>query len=615
MSGKKWTKEEDEFLKNNYLNMTCREMGIILGRTTTSTQQRYNRLGLEKPSPKIGDKFNRLTILDISLESVGEKTASFAICLCECGNKIKTKLSPLYNGRTLSCGCVGRESASQRMRKYNTKYPQDLIKHPLYENWQSMRKRYDREWIDAWDDFSIFYEWAIHHESYQTGLRLTRLDKSLPYSPENCRFVPQSEIVVANIDVEKAKQTCLERYGVDNYNKTEESKSRSIKRNLTKYGFESHLSSPEIQKKIKETNLEKYGTQYPTQSIIIKEKIQTTCLEKYGAKAPAMNHSIKAKARATCLEKYGFESSAQNSEIKEKQIATIIERYGRYPYNGPTGKTENNIRLWLESFGYDFPSNYQILDGKEIDMYSNELKLGIEYCGIYWYTENSPEPRDRNYHFSKYKKCLEQDVRLITVFSDEFLNREYQVKNFLKSVLGKFDIKVFARKCECIEIDRHIGGEFVEQHHILGCKVMSKVYFGLIYEDRLIGVTSLRLHHRNSKEIVLDRMCFADGVSVVGGASKMLSRCIEWCKNNGFNEIVSWSDNRYSQGNVYEKIGFVLDGELRPDYSYVHKNKKERISKQSMRVPAGVNEKEYAESIGFSRIWDCGKKRYVYKIK
>ena len=43
--------------------------------------------------------------------------------------------------------------------------------------------------------------------------------------------------------------------------------------------------------------------------------------------------------------------------------------------------------------------------------------------------------------------------------------------------------------------------------------------------------------------------------------------------------------------------------------------KKYRVSKQSMRVKAGINEKEYANNLGYSRIWDCGKKRYIYEIK
>ena len=66
---------------------------------------------------------------------------------------------------------------------------------------------------------------------------------------------------------------------------------------------------------------------------------------------------------------------------------------------------------------------------------------------------------------------------------------------------------------------------------------------------------------------------------------------------------------------MYEKCGFELECELPPDYSYV--KGRERIAKQSCKKSnllkkggVGNTEKEMAKSLGMSRIWDCGKKRY-----
>jgi GNAT superfamily N-acetyltransferase len=268
----------------------------------------------------------------------------------------------------------------------------------------------------------------------------------------------------------------------------------------------------------------------------------------------------------------------------------------------------------LLSLGEPFVSNYTILNGKELDLFSDKLKLAIEYCGLYWHNEGSPEPRGKWYHYNKYAKCLDKKIRLITIYSDEWINRKPQVKNLIKSVLGYNTTRIFARKCSILELDKNIAKTFINNNHIQECRHYSKIYFGLIYENKLIGVLSLRNHHRNSKLLVLDRLCFLDEYIVIGGASKLLNKAVAWAKNNNYNQIISWSDNRYSQGNVYEKIGFILDQELPPDYSYVSPDKKYRVSKQSMIVPAGINEKEYTLNLGFNRIWDCGKKRYVYKI-
>lgn len=45
---KVWTKEDDEFLKNNYTKYSRKELGELLGRTVSSIQNRANRLGLKQ---------------------------------------------------------------------------------------------------------------------------------------------------------------------------------------------------------------------------------------------------------------------------------------------------------------------------------------------------------------------------------------------------------------------------------------------------------------------------------------------------------------------------------------------------------------------------------------
>ena len=123
-------------------------------------------------------------------------------------------------------------------------------------------------------------------------------------------------------------------------------------------------------------------------------------------------------------------------------------------------------------------------------------------------------------------------------------------------------------------------------------------------------------HHRNSnKELILNRFAIKDGVSIAGGASKLFKNA---CKILPKGLIKSWSDNRWSQGNVYEKLGFILQGELPPDYSYVYKQT--RVSKQSQqknktKCPTELTEVEWAHQRGFYRIWDCGKKVWVFENK
>ena len=83
-------------------------------------------------------------------------------------------------------------------------------------------------------------------------------------------------------------------------------------------------------------------------------------------------------------------------------------------------------------------------------------------------------------------------------------------------------------------------------------------------------------------------------------------------------DVVSWSDNRWSSGNSYIKSSWIKEEDLGPDYEWVVPNRDRRVSKQSRSKratgqPKHLTEKEYNESLGYSRIWDSGTLLFEYK--
>ena len=69
---------------------------------------------------------------------------------------------------------------------------------------------------------------------------------------------------------------------------------------------------------------------------------------------------------------------------------------------------------------------------------------------------------------------------------------------------------------------------------------------------------------------------------------------------------------------VYLKLNFELTKDYGPDYSYVDILKPySRISKQSQKkkTKCSKTEKEICLEKGLARIWDCGKKKWVFDIK
>jgi len=59
---------------------------------------------------------------------------------------------------------------------------------------------------------------------------------------------------------QKAAMTSLEKYGVDNYSKTNEWKDRVEKTNIEKFGYKTNLISPEYKESISNILIDKYGT-------------------------------------------------------------------------------------------------------------------------------------------------------------------------------------------------------------------------------------------------------------------------------------------------------------------------------------------------------------------
>jgi hypothetical protein len=441
---------------------------------------------------------------------------------------------------------------------------------------------------------------------------------------------------------EQAKYRAMEMYGVDHFSKAEEIKKKaqdtSIQRHgdlfqrttnwkqkvkdvcIEKYGVGSVAKVEEFKKKQVRSLIEKHGVDSPLKNPNIKAKAQRTLKERYGVDSALRSPEIMERMRKTCKEKYGEDNAMKSSDVKTRSMQSRLEKYGTLIAN--LGKTQREITSWINSLGFEFNPDVLILEGKELDLYDPKQKLALEFCGLYWHNENSPAPRTRSYHHDKWRRCRDKGVRLLTIFDDEWRDRNEVCKSLILSKLGIFERRLQGRKCEVREISKVEMKSFCELHHLQGANKLSESCFGLFHGDELVGVADMGRHHRkkNSKEAVLTRLCFRPGVQVIGGANKLFKACTEWCRLNGVERILSWSDNRYSDGSVYERLSFKRAAELPPDYCYVDmKNPKRRLSKQSQskrqsKCPDHLTELQWANERGLSRIWDCGKVRWEYKV-
>lgn len=259
-------------------------------------------------------------------------------------------------------------------------------------------------------------------------------------------------------------------------------------------------------------------------------------------------------------------------------------------------------------------SDRKTINPFELDIVCHEKKIAIEYCGLFWHSENSGE-KNRNYHQSKRQKCKIKNYELITIFENDNIEL---VLSLIKHKLN-LNNKIYARKCEIREVCSKEAKYFNDTNHLNG-HCGASVHYGLYYKDELVQILSMGKSRFNKKyEWECVRMTIKKDTSVVGGASKLFKHFI---KTHNPNTMITYADMRFGEGKVYEKCGFVRENDTDPTYWYFQKNNHNKIYsrvafqkhklKKFKHFDVNLTEWEIMKLSGYDRIWDCGNAKYIY---
>lgn len=254
--------------------------------------------------------------------------------------------------------------------------------------------------------------------------------------------------------------------------------------------------------------------------------------------------------------------------------------------------------------------------GVEFDLYAEGV--AIECNGLYWHSDRFTNARMR--HLEKTRAARAAGVRLLHIFEDEWVYRRKAVENLLLSAFGKA-ARIYARDCSMgVSSSREVAG-FLEAHHIQGSATGSVVYT-LHHTGSVVAtmVFSKVRSERGAKDAGWELVRYASSGVVVGGASRLFSRFLEDVHPA---RVISYSDNRLFAGGVYEKLGFAKVHETAPQYRVVFRGR--RLHKANFKKRAlarlvgqgavdGKTEREVCESLGLSRIYDCGLTKWEYVV-
>lgn len=275
-------------------------------------------------------------------------------------------------------------------------------------------------------------------------------------------------------------------------------------------------------------------------------------------------------------------------------------------------KQEKELRTWLrqqipqEEVIYN---DRETLEGKELDILFPNLKVAIEFNGVYWHSERFMA---KGIHSIKYKRCQEQGIQLIQIWSDDWVRKQEVVKMSLTRKLGiSQEEKISARELSINQVSIKEAIHFLDSYHLQGSSRGSQ-HIGLWKGSELYAVASFRRQSPNRYELVR----YASKAIVRGGHSKLVA----YAQKLWDCELVTFADLEISDGSLYKKTGWEAVTDLPPDYSYLYKGR--RIHKSNFRKKHfkenpnlvfldGLTEAELAQLNSLQRVWDSGKMKFV----
>lgn len=293
----------------------------------------------------------------------------------------------------------------------------------------------------------------------------------------------------------------------------------------------------------------------------------------------------------------------------------------RFESKSGTSEGEKELFEWLSGHVSDLRKDRSILNGKEIDMVSDEHKMGVEYNGLYWHSDKF---KDKMEFYNKTKLANSKGYDIIHINEHEWHQNKNLVKSLILSKFGKSPNRIFARKCIISEIDYKTCETFLNENHMQGnCR--SSFRYGLFLNDHLVAVMTFGKRNINGKvRLELLRYCSEINTTVVGGAGKLLKYFIS---NENPTEIISYSNSRYSNGGMYDALGFKFEHESSPNYYYfkpmdakkitlLHRAnfQKHKLASKLDNFDPNKTEVDNMYDNGYRRIFDCGHKLYTLKL-
>lgn len=310
---------------------------------------------------------------------------------------------------------------------------------------------------------------------------------------------------------------------------------------------------------------------------------------------------------------YTMDEIATIYNCSRKTVNDAINELGIPKNSTKISSGERRIKEFLDTYNIEYVTHSRsIIPPYELDFYLPKHNIAIEHDGLYYH---SVQVHNNPFNIQlKHDLCKQKNIRLISIFADELINKENIVINrllYLLNLLPKANIH--ARKCIIKEISSREGIDFLNQTHIQGAG-KNNLYLGAFFNNSLVSVMSFK---KDKDWWDLNR--FAAISSIPGMASKLLTF---FERNFSCDKLKTYSDPRWNTGNLYTTLGFTKEKDSAVSYWYVNKEcriNRQQFQKHKILASLGLKNSELTEEelvievYGLYRIYGCRQMRFTKK--
>lgn len=392
-------------------------------------------------------------------------------------------------------------------------------------------------------------------------------------------------------------------------------KKRREETSMKKYGIKAPGNNPEARKKASETMMKNLGVPYAMMSQEVRQKSKETNIQKYGHENAGSNPDIIQKRMDTCHRKYGDKLPFNLPETYDKVHKTIMERYGQPNYfltkefteqtkhNGKISSvnrkygdllSKNKIKYELERTVGDYIYDIYIPDSNTLVEINPTYTHNI--VGNHW----MPDGINRFYHVDKTNNGRKAGYNVVNIWDWDDWEK-------ILDIVAIPQVKVYARDCRVFKLNKRVGKQFIDKYDIAGNCNGQILFLGLVQEEELLQVMSLRRTSSNSiHEIELCRLCTKPTYQVVGGASRLFHFVTHVYE---LHDIIAYNDLSKFDGSVFETIGM----------KYSHTNPAQIIwSKDKKYISDNMlylydKSRDDMLNGGYLPVVTCGTSAYVYE--